>query len=79
MNWLPPYGAGDTKVLYEGSGRLTNVAYSADGKTMFVADGRQGVGLASGVIAFGHRERGRAVACDNIAIWEDERRMIAVR
>jgi dipeptidyl aminopeptidase/acylaminoacyl peptidase len=38
MSWLPPYGASDTKVLYEGSGRLTNVAYSADGKTMFVSD-----------------------------------------
>lgn len=38
MNWLPPYGPGDTKVLFEGSGRLTSVAYSADGGTMFVAD-----------------------------------------
>jgi dipeptidyl aminopeptidase/acylaminoacyl peptidase len=38
VSWLPPYGPTDTKVIYEGSGRLTNVAYSADGKTMFVAD-----------------------------------------
>jgi dipeptidyl aminopeptidase/acylaminoacyl peptidase len=38
MNWLPPYGASDTKVIYEGSGRLTSVAFSADGKTMFVSD-----------------------------------------
>jgi len=39
MGWLPPYGPGDTTLLYEGSGRLTSVAYSAsDGKTMFVAD-----------------------------------------
>jgi dipeptidyl aminopeptidase/acylaminoacyl peptidase len=38
MSWLPPYGASDTKLIYEGSGRLTNVGYSADGKTMFVAD-----------------------------------------
>jgi dipeptidyl aminopeptidase/acylaminoacyl peptidase len=38
MNWLPPYGPSDTKVIYEGSGRLTNVAYSADAKTMFIAD-----------------------------------------
>jgi dipeptidyl aminopeptidase/acylaminoacyl peptidase len=36
--WAPPFGPTDTKVIYEGSGRLTNVAYSADGKTMFVAD-----------------------------------------
>jgi dipeptidyl aminopeptidase/acylaminoacyl peptidase len=38
VNWLPPYGANDSKVVYEGSGRLTNVAYSVDGKTMFIAD-----------------------------------------
>ena len=38
VNWLPPYGPADTKVILEGSGRLTNVAYSADGRTMFVAD-----------------------------------------
>jgi dipeptidyl aminopeptidase/acylaminoacyl peptidase len=36
--WAPPFGPSDTKTIYEGSGRLTNVAYSADGKTMFVAD-----------------------------------------
>jgi len=38
MNWLPPYGPGDTKVLYEGGAQLTNVAWSADGQTMFVND-----------------------------------------
>ena len=38
MSWLPPYGAADTKVILEGSGRLTNVAYSVDGKTMFISD-----------------------------------------
>ena len=38
MNWLPPFGPTDTKVVYEGTGRLTNVMYSADGKTMFAAD-----------------------------------------
>ena len=38
MSWVAPYGPSDTKVLYEGSGRLTSVAFSADGKTMFVAD-----------------------------------------
>lgn len=38
VNWLPPYGPGDTKVLYEGSGRLSGVAFSADGNTMFVND-----------------------------------------
>ena len=38
MSWMPPYGPNDTKLVYEGSGRLTNVAYSADGRTMFVSD-----------------------------------------
>ncbi len=38
MHWLPPFGPTDTKVVYEGSGRLTSVAYGVDGKTMFVAD-----------------------------------------
>jgi dipeptidyl aminopeptidase/acylaminoacyl peptidase len=38
MAWAPPFGSGDSKVLYEGSARLTSIAYSADGKTMFVAD-----------------------------------------
>jgi dipeptidyl aminopeptidase/acylaminoacyl peptidase len=38
MNWLPPYGASDTKLVVEGSSRLTSVAYSVDGRTMFIAD-----------------------------------------
>lgn len=38
VNWLPPYGASDTRLLLEGSGRLTNIAYSVDGRTMFIAD-----------------------------------------
>jgi dipeptidyl aminopeptidase/acylaminoacyl peptidase len=38
VSWPPPFGASDTKTLYEGSGRMTSVAFSADGKTMFVAD-----------------------------------------
>jgi dipeptidyl aminopeptidase/acylaminoacyl peptidase len=38
VSWAPPFGAGDTKVLYEGSPRLASVAYSVDAKTMFVAD-----------------------------------------
>ncbi len=38
MSWVAPYGPGDTKLLYEGSGQLTSVAYSYDGKTMFVSD-----------------------------------------
>jgi dipeptidyl aminopeptidase/acylaminoacyl peptidase len=38
MNWVAPYGPGDTKLIYEGSGQLTNVAFSFDGKTLFVSD-----------------------------------------
>jgi dipeptidyl aminopeptidase/acylaminoacyl peptidase len=38
MSWMPPYGSGDTKELYSGSGRLTSVSFGSDGKTMFVAD-----------------------------------------
>ena len=38
MSWTAPFGANDTKVIYEGSPQLTNVSYSADGSVMFVAD-----------------------------------------
>ncbi len=38
MSWVAPYGPSDAKLVYEGSGQLTSVAYSADGRTMFVAD-----------------------------------------
>ena len=38
IQWLPPFGPTDTKVIYEGGPQLSNVHYSADGKTMFVSD-----------------------------------------
>ena len=38
MSWMPPYGPNDTKLIYEGSPRLTSVAWGADGQTMFVSD-----------------------------------------
>ncbi len=38
MQWLPPYGPNDTKMMHEGSARLTGVAYGSDGKTLFVSD-----------------------------------------
>jgi hypothetical protein len=38
MSWTAPYGPSDTKLIYEGSGQLTKVDYSYDGKTMFVSD-----------------------------------------
>ncbi len=39
VNWLPPYGATDKKVLYEADGRVTAVELSEDGKTLFVDEG----------------------------------------
>ena len=38
VNWLPPFGPTDVKVLYEGGAQLNSVAFSADAKTMFVVD-----------------------------------------
>ena len=38
MQWVPPFGPNDTKVLFEGGAQLTNVAWGADGKVMFVND-----------------------------------------
>jgi dipeptidyl aminopeptidase/acylaminoacyl peptidase len=38
MSWLPPYGPGDTKLIHEGGPQFSSVAYSGDGKTMFVSD-----------------------------------------
>ncbi len=38
VNWLPPFGPADTKVLYEGGAALSAVMYSADGSVMFVSD-----------------------------------------
>ena len=38
VSWLPPYGPGDTKVLFEGSGALSAVTYSDDSTTMFASD-----------------------------------------
>jgi dipeptidyl aminopeptidase/acylaminoacyl peptidase len=48
MSWLPPFGPNDTKLIYEGSARLTAVAFSADGKTMFVSDSGAVVAIRSG-------------------------------
>jgi dipeptidyl aminopeptidase/acylaminoacyl peptidase len=38
LQWLPPFGPNDTKLLFEGGAQLTNVQWSADGSTMFVND-----------------------------------------
>jgi len=38
LQWLPPFGPNDTKLLFEGGPQFNNVVYSADGSTMFVSD-----------------------------------------
>lgn len=38
IQWSPPFGPTDTKLVYEGGAQLSNVAWSADGRTMFVND-----------------------------------------
>ncbi|MGV3708782.1 MAG: S9 family peptidase [Gemmatimonas sp.] len=38
VNWLPPFGPNDTKVLYEGGAQFSGLTYSVDGKTTFVND-----------------------------------------
>ena len=48
LNWLPPFGLNDTKVVYEGSAQLTNVAFSADAKTMFVSDSSAVIAIRDG-------------------------------
>lgn len=39
MQWVPPFGAADTKQLFEAASRITSVAFSADGSTLFVNEG----------------------------------------
>lgn len=48
MNWLPPFGANDTKILYEGGPQLTAVAYSTDAKVMFVNDSGRVIAISNG-------------------------------
>lgn len=37
VQWLPPYGATDTQVLYTSDGPMTNVVFSDDARSIFVA------------------------------------------
>ena len=48
VNWLPPFGPNDTKVLYEGGAQLGTIAYSADAKTMFVSDSGAVIAIKDG-------------------------------
>jgi dipeptidyl aminopeptidase/acylaminoacyl peptidase len=38
VNWVPPFGPTDTKVIYEGGAQLGAVSYSTDQKTLFASD-----------------------------------------
>lgn len=48
INWLPPFGPSDTKVLYEGGPQLGTIAYSANGNTMFASDSGAVIAVRSG-------------------------------
>jgi dipeptidyl aminopeptidase/acylaminoacyl peptidase len=44
VRWSPPFGPGDTTVLYRADGPISQVVLSPDGKTAFFAATRQGQG-----------------------------------
>ena len=44
VEWLPPYGKSDTKVLYAASAQMSGVLFSDDAKTIFVTDNNNGTG-----------------------------------
>ena len=49
MQWLPPYGKTDTKIIYESETRMDGIQYSADCQTLFVSDTDQGNGRVRAV------------------------------
>ncbi|MCC6243302.1 MAG: prolyl oligopeptidase family serine peptidase [Gemmatimonadaceae bacterium] len=36
MQWMPPYGASDTKVLYQADGAISSLLFTDDGKQLFI-------------------------------------------
>lgn len=44
VQWLPPFGAADTTILYRGDGPIASVLFSDDARTLFVATNRSGTG-----------------------------------
>jgi len=44
IQWLPPFGAADTTILYRGDGPIASVMFSDDARTLFVATNRSGTG-----------------------------------
>jgi dipeptidyl aminopeptidase/acylaminoacyl peptidase len=44
VQWVPPFGPNDTKVLFTSDAPISSVAFSDDAKTLFVAAVRRGAG-----------------------------------
>ncbi len=44
VQWLPPFGPGDTTVLYRSDARIAQMAWSDDGGTAFIGASRSGTG-----------------------------------
>jgi dipeptidyl aminopeptidase/acylaminoacyl peptidase len=44
VQWLPPFGPDDTKILYTDDTPISSVAFSDDATTLFVGDTRNGAG-----------------------------------
>jgi dipeptidyl aminopeptidase/acylaminoacyl peptidase len=49
MQWLPPFGKDDTKVIYESPNRITGVQYSVDCRWMFISQLVDGQRQVSGI------------------------------
>lgn len=49
MQWLPPYGKEDVKVVFESETRMDGVQYSEDCQTLFISDTDQGNGRVRAV------------------------------
>jgi len=44
VQWMPPFGPNDTKILYTNDAAISSVMFSDDAKTLFVADVHRGAG-----------------------------------
>lgn len=42
MQWMPPFGDKDAKVVYESADRITSIRYSADCKVLFLGESKSG-------------------------------------
>jgi dipeptidyl aminopeptidase/acylaminoacyl peptidase len=44
MQWLPPYGATDTKLLYQADGAISSLSFTDDGKQLFIGTSANNTG-----------------------------------